>query len=67
MSIFRPAGPSTTKPFGPNDQYLDRAERRWCTAHRARCLAAGGGYFTTSPLRRTWLCADALAKRAKPA
>ena len=48
-----------------NQAYLDRKARRWCVAHQSACLAAGGGYFKTSEFRMQWLCADALAKRAK--
>lgn len=42
-----------------------RQERRWCEAHRDRCPAAGGGYFSYSKLHHAWLCKEALAKIAK--
>jgi hypothetical protein len=44
-----------------------RSDRRYCDAHRQRCPSAGGGYFIVSAFRRNWLCADALAKKAKRA
>ena len=56
------------RPLPLRDRHaIDRKARRWCVAHQSACLAAGGGYFKTSELRMQWLCADALAKRAKPA
>lgn len=42
-----------------------RSDRRYCEAHKVRCLSAGGGYFVTGAFRRQWLCRDALAKRAQ--